>query len=779
MKPYALFFLLAYLLISGRSTIGQDNVVNYVNPFIGTDQMGHCFPGATVPFGMVQLSPDTDTVLYSYGKGYNKAVYQYCAGYQYNDPTIVGFSHTHFSGTGHSDLGDFLIMPTVGQVRLNPGTASHPESGYRSRYKKESEKASPGYYCVNLMDYDVFAELTATCRVGHHRYTYPETEQANIILDLVHGIYNYDGKVVWASVRVENDTLITGYRQTNGWARQRMIYFAMSFSKPISSYGLRNDEVETYRGFWRRWKMDDNFPERSGRKIKAHFTFNNPGKLEVKLAVSGVSTEGAMKNLLAEAAGSDFDQTLHKAQTLWQKELNRIKLVGKDELKVNFYTALYHACLSPTTFMDIDGRYRGLDGNVHKAEGFTNYTVFSLWDTFRALHPLWALLKPTETGDMITSMLEHAKQSVHGLLPVWSHHAQDNWCMIGYHSTPVIVDAYSKGIRNFQADRALQAMIRSSTYPRYEGIPDYLRLGYVPAEKSNVSASVTLEYAYDDWCVHRMASLLGADSISNTYASRAKSYRNVWDAKSGFARPRKMNGEFVSPFDPLDTHGQGFIEGNSWTYSLFVPHDVEGLIKLSGGRSRFIERLDSLFTMHLPEKYYEETEDIEKSGIMGNYVHGNEPGHHIPYLYMYAGAPWKTQSTVHKIMRTMYRNAPDGLCGNDDAGQMSAWYIFSALGFYPVCPGSGQYVIGSPLFQNMNIELENGRVLNIRAEGLSEKSVYIQSVTVNGKTWDQPWFPHSLLNEGGEIIFRLSSMPNKRWGTSPDKVPFSQSQLSP
>ncbi len=764
---------LGFLSISTIAQVEKQSLVNFVNPFIGTKDMGHCFPGAVYPFGMVQLSPDTDTAQYSLGQGYNKEVYRYCSGYQYSDPTIVGFSHTHLHGTGHSDLGDILLMPTTGAIKLNPGIASKPNSGYRSRFSKTSEIAKAGYYSVFLDDYKVKAELTTTPRVGFHRYTYPKGAEANVILDLVHGIYSYDGKVIWASIRLENDSTITGYRQTNGWSRNRYIYFAIKFSKPFKSFGFKNDEKEIYRGFWRRWQMDSNFPERSGHKVKAYFTFGDIETLEVKVAISGVSTAGALANLKAEADNLNFDGALAKVQEEWEKELGKIKVYGTNDEKTNFYTALYHCMINPTIFMDIDGQYRGLDGNIHKAEGFTNYTVFSLWDTFRAFHPLMTLLEPTKASDMVNSMLAHYTQSVHGILPIWSHWGNDNWCMIGYHAVPVIADAYMKGLKGFDYELALKAMVSSANYGKYDAIDDYIKYGYVPKERSGSSASVTLEYAYDDWTIYQMAKAMGKEDVANTFKKRAMSYANIFDTKRGFAIAKGKDGQYLTPFDPLQTHDMGYIEGNAWNYSLFIPHDISNLIALSGGNKKFIQHLDSLFTMTLPPKYYENTEDIDKVGLIGNYVHGNEPSHHVTYMYVYAGQPWKTQEIVRTVMNRMYLNKPDGLCGNDDCGQMSAWYIFSAMGFYPVCPGSNQYVIGAPYLPYMQLSLENGKSMTIKADKVSDANKYIQQVTLNGKPLDKGYITHDELIQGGELVYTMGSKPNKKWGNNSNDMPYS------
>ncbi len=753
--------ILASLLLVSAGCIAQGNA-RYINPFIGTDHMGHTFPGAVVPFGMVQLSPDTDTVPYSSGHGYNPDVYRYCAGYQFTDPTIVGFSHTHLHGTGHSDLGDFLLMPVTGDPKLNPGTASNPESGYRSRYDKKTEIAQAGYYAATLTDYSIRAELTVTPRVGIHQYTFEGDQPGALILDMVHGIYNYDGKVIWSSLRVVNDTLVTGYRQTNGWARERFVYFAMSFSKPITEYSLRNEEKEIYGGFWRRWEMNRNFPERSGRKVKAWFKFGlkQSDKLLVKMALSPVSEQGALQNLMTEAPHGSFDSYRAAAFRAWDIEANRLTIEATDEQKVVFYTALYHSLIHPSIYADVDGRYRGLDHEIHQGNGFTNYSIFSLWDTFRALHPWLTLMYPAESSDMVNSVLAHYDQSIHSILPVWSHYANDNWCMIGYHAVPVIADAWVKGIRGFDGQKALKAMVQSASYRPYEGVGDYMDKGYVTAEKSGSSASVTLEYAYDDYTISRMAVALGDSSIAKVFRDRSLNFKNLFDPATRFMRARTNNGNFVTPFDALATHGMGYIEGNAWTYSLFVPQAPEELIALMGGNKKFLPHLDSLFTMHLPEKYYANTEDIAAVGLMGNYVHGNEPGHHIPYLYNFAGKPSATQEVVRKILTTMYHNSPSGLCGNDDCGQMSAWYLFSSLGFYPFCPGTDKYELGAPLFKSASISLPGGKLLEIDAPNLSPKNIYVKRVVLNGKTLNRHWITHEEIMQGGTLLFETTARPS-------------------
>ena len=742
----------------------QKNAVQYVNPLIGTQRMGHTFPGASVPFGMVQLSPDTDTIPYEMNGKYNPDVYKYCAGYQYDDKTIVGFSHTHFSGTGHSDLGDFLVMPTVGALQLNPGVATDTKTGFRSAFSHTNEKAEAGYYKVKLDDDNITAELTATTRTGFHQYTFPKTNDAHIILDLMHGIYNYEDKNAWTFVRVENDTLVTGYRQTAGWARTRTVYFAMTFSKPFKEYGCKDfSKKQVYRGFWGKFNQTKNFPDLAGRQLRMFFNFNTEEgeKVKVKMALSSVSTEGALLNLRTESPNWDFEQTKAAAQAAWNTELAKINIEASEAEKQNFYTAMYHAFLGPTVYMDVDRKYKGLDQNVHTATNFTNYTTFSLWDTYRALHPFFNLIQPTRNGDMVNSMLAHYDQSVLKMLPIWSHYSNDNWCMSGYHSVSVIADAILKGNTSFDAKHALEACVATASHPNYEGIGPYVEKGFIPDEKLGTSASTTLEYAYDDWCIAQAANKLGRTDLYEAFSKRAGSYKNVFDASVGFMRARKEDGSFKNDFDALSTHGQGFIEGNTWNYSFFVPQDPEGLITMMGGKKKFSARLDTLFTMYLPDKYFAETEDITRDGIIGTYVHGNEPAHHVAYLYNFAGQPWKTQERVRMILKHQYKPAPDGLGGNDDCGQMSAWYLFSTLGFYPVAPGATVYQLGSPAINKAVLQLENKHTFTVEAINQSDKNVYVQKVVLNGKQLEQPCISHEDIMKGGTLTFYMTDKPKK------------------
>lgn len=765
-----LIMMLGMIIPAWSNDAFTQKLASYVNPFIGTKEMGHTFPGACVPFGFVQLSPDTDTIPYDMDGKYNPPVYRYCAGYQYGDKTIVGFSHTHFNGTGHSDLGDFLVMPQTGRLRLNPGTAWQPGKGYRSGFRHETEQARPGYYRVHLVEGNIDAELTATTRCGIHRYTFPASDSSRIILDLLHGIYNYDGKVLWAYVRVINDTLITGYRLTSGWARNRYMYFALAFSRPFTEYGWQNADKPVYRGFWRRFTQYHDFPEMAGKKIRAWFGFSTSAgeKIVLKMGLSAVSMEGALENLKAEAPGWDFDLMRTHAEEQWEKELSRIVIEADEDRKVNFYTAFYHVLMNPVIYQDVNGLYRGIDQEIHQGKGFTNYTVFSLWDTYRALHPLFSLLDPGRSADMVNSMLAHYAQSPEKMLPVWSFHGNEDWCMSGYHCTAVIADAWVKGIRGFDPETALRACISTSGNPLYEGTGDYEKLGYIPSDHTATGSSTTLEYAYDDYAIAKLAESISEDSTlpdplrmfageeTGRYMKRSGNYRNVFDRSTGFMRARNADGSFWKPFDPLSTNGQGFIEGNSWNYSFFVPQDVPSLIALMGGEKLFLRRLDSLFTMHLDDKYFAETEDVTREGLIGNYVHGNEPSHHIPYLYNWTSCPWKTQEMVQRIISTMYRNSPDGLCGNDDCGQMSAWYIFSALGFYPVCPGTDVYNTGSPCISKAVITLPSGKTLTVRAVNPGPKNIYVRSVSFNGRIIHDLKLHHSELSNGGELVFTMS-----------------------
>ena len=768
-----IFLCLSILAV--QSLLGQNQLTDYVNPIIGTNGMGHTFPGACAPFGIVQLSPETDTIPHNLDGKYQPKVYEYCAGYQYGDKTIVGFSHTHLSGTGHSDLGDILVIPFTGVLHTNPGTSDNPDGGYRSRYSHETEKCRPGYYEVKLDDYNILARLTATQRLGIHEYTYP-TAEGQFILDLGSGIYNYEGKTLWTYLRVVNDSLLTGYRITNGWARQNYTYFAISLSTPIKKYGYENRQRMKYNGFWRKMDIHHNFPDMAGREMVAYFGFDLPKshKLTIKVALSAVSMSGALANLEAETRALTFDDIKDQTLKSWAKELNIIQIEGTDDQKALFYTSLYHTMINPSVYMDVDGSYRGNDMEIHKADGFTNYTIFSLWDTYRAEHPLMNLIKPKQGADMARSMVEIQKQSALHILPIWYLMANEGWCMSGYHAVSVLADVATKlGIGNSQ--EILEAMKSTATSKWMEGMTDYIAIGYVPYDHCSTSASNTLEYAYDDWTIYKTASDAGDERTAKEFRQRALNYRNVFNPALGLACPKYKDGSWKKDFSPLQTYGEGFIEGNSANYSFHVPHDVKGMIECFGGEKKFIERLDVLFAEDLDKKYYEDNEDIEEECLMGGYVHGNEPSHHIPYLYNWTSQPWKTQYWLREIMDRMYINDIDGLHGNDDCGQMSAWYIFTAMGFYPVCPGSDQYVLGAPYLPYVKLSLPNGNVLEIKAPKVSDRNRYVKKVRWNGQLYDKLYVCHKDLMQGGILEFDMSSSPNKSRGQKPESKPYSLS----
>ena len=767
---------LAFLVCLGLHA-QTDQKVHYVNPMIGTEGMGHTFPGACAPFGIVQLSPDTDTIPHNINGVYQGKVYEYCAGYQHTDNTIVGFSHTHLSGTGHSDLGDVMIMPQTGRLLLNPGTSDSPDNGYRQRFSHDTEKAEAGYYEVTLED-GVHAQLTATKRVGVHKYTFPQRADAQrIILDLLHGLYNYDGKVLWSTLRVENDTLLTGYRITDGWARSNYTYFAISFSKPVQDYGYVDRKPENYNGFWRKFDRYHNFPDIAGRSVVAYFNFDKEtsSDLVIKVALSAVSTEGAKKNLAAEAGGTSFEAICQQTRDAWEKELAVIDCQGTEDQKAMLYTSLYHTMINPSVYMDVDRQYRGVDGNIHVADGFDNYTVFSVWDTYRAEHPLLGLLKPSRNTDMVKSMIKHQQQQTLGMLPVWSLMGNEGWCMTGYHAVTVVADALVKGA-DVNREEALQAMVATANNRYFPSVSDYIRLGYAPYDHDATAASNTLEYSFDDWAIYAAAKAIGHDDIASQFAKRALYYRNTYDSSVGFASPRYLDGSFKKDLDPYQTYNEGFIEGNSWNFSFHAPQDVNRLMQCLGGEQAFVKKLDQLFVMDLPEQYYVDNEDITAECLVGGYVHGNEPSHHVPYLYAWTSAPWKTQEWLRTIMNKMYRNHIRGLGGNDDCGQMSAWYIFTAMGFYPFAPGSDQYVIGAPYLPYMKVTLENGKVIEIKAPQVSDRNRYVQSLKVNGKPYSKLYLTHKQLTDGCTLEFVMGPKPNKRRGLSPSDKPYSMTE---
>lgn len=743
-----------------------------VDPFIGTGGEGHTYPGATVPFGMVQLSPDTRIQP-------REKAYDWAAGYRYDDSSIVGFSHTHFSGTGHSDLGDILLMPFTGTPGLERGDPEKPRSGYASRFRHADEKAEPGYYAVTLDDYKVRAELTTSTRVGVHRYAFPKGTDAKVLLDMRTSMYDYPGKVLWSRVRVRADGTVTGFRETRGWAPGRQLYFAMRFSRPLAGHELHNTEQDiVYKGFPPPGEKDPaQRAQIEGRQLVGTFAF---GKLDaplvVKVAISPVSEAGAIANLDAEVADFDFDRVRAQAKQEWTQALSVLDIDAPEHARRSAYTALYHTMLGPTLFMDADGQYRGSDNAVHKADGFTNYSTFSLWDTYRALHPLLTLVQPEKrNSDFVNSMLAHHEHSPYGMLPVWSFHGLEDWCMIGYHAVPVIADAYVKGIRGFDADKALKAMVETANYGPYDGIAQYRELGYVPIDEEGEAASKTLEYAFDDWTIARMAQAMGKTDIAATFDKRAGNWRNAFDKDTGFMRARKRDGSFRTPFDPSASgYGTDYTEGNAWQYSWYVPQDVAGLAAAHGGSDKLLARLDDVFNAKVDPSIFEHMEDI--TGLIGWYAHGNEPSHHVAYLYSYAGQPWRTQARLKQIMDTQYADRPDGLAGNDDVGQMSAWYVFTALGFYPVAPGSGEYILGRPFLPKTAMRLPNGKTFTIVAEGLDDKHTYVGNVSLNGKPLQRTFLRHDEILAGGELRFTMQAEPNKDWPGQGAQAPYSMSR---
>jgi predicted alpha-1,2-mannosidase len=731
-----------------------------VDPFIGTGGEGHTFPGATLPFGMVQLSPDTRIQP-------RKDAYGWAAGYRYDDSTIVGFSHTHFSGTGHSDLGDVLLMPVSGEVKLERGDPDVPRSGYTSRFRHDDEIAEPGYYAVTLDDYRVRAELTTTARVGVHRYTFPAGQPAHVLLDLRTSMYDYPGKVLWSRVRVRADGTVTGFREARGWAPGRQLYFAMRFSRPLQGQALHDTEQEVlYKGFPPPGHQDPRQRAQiEGRQLVATFDFGEVSDqpLLVKVAISSVSEDGAIANLDAEMPGWDFDGVRAAAKRQWAQALSVFEVEGDAEQRTRFYTALYHTMLGPTLFMDSDGRYRGPDNAVHQADGFTHYSTFSLWDTYRALHPLLTLVQPERrNADFVNSLLAHRRHSPYGILPVWSFHGLETWCMIGYHAVPVIADAYLKGIRGFDPDEALEAMVASASYGPYDGIAQYMELGWVPIDEEGEAASKTLEYAYGDWTIARMAQAMGRGDVAAEFGRRAGNWRNAFDPDTGFMRARKRDGSFREPFDPtVSGYGTDYTEGNAWQYSWYVPHDVPGLAAAHGGADRLLAKLDQVFDADVDPAIFEHMEDI--TGLIGWYAHGNEPSHHVAYLYAAAGQPARTQARLGPIMDTQYAARPDGLSGNDDLGQMSAWYVFTALGFYPVAPASNAYVIGRPFLPRATLRLPDGKRFTVVAENFGEGNDYVGGGTLNGQPLTRAELWHEQILAGGELRFTMQAEPGN-WG---------------
>ena len=741
-----ILMLFGFIFFQSSITFGQEmNLTKYVNPFIGTGGHGHTFPGVSVPFGMVQLSPDTRL------EGWDG-----CSGYHFSDTVVYGFSHTHLSGTGCSDYGDILFMPINYEAFTKSGDTCFIKN-ISSVFDKKNESASAGYYSVLLNSGNIKAEFTATKRVGFHKYTFDKNSDEKIFIDLKHR-----DEVIESDIKIISDTEISGYRRSRNWARDQRVYFYAKFSKPIRNYFIFSDD-----------KYIQKIDTASGKNIKAVLEFDSSDKnsepLYIKVGISAVSADGAKRNTEAEIQGWDFESVRKQADNEWNKELNKIQVEGgtNDELTI-FYTALYHAMLTPNLYMDVDGQYLGRDFNVHTAEGFSYHTVFSLWDTYRAEHPLLTIIDTKRTADFLNTFQKEYEYG--SLLPVWELSSNETFCMIGYHSVPVIADAMVKGLTGFDGYKLFEAMKHSADTTLF-GLTHYRNCGFVPQDKENESVSKTLEYAYDDWCISQAAKYLDVTNDMDFFRfnQRAQYYKNIFDPETGFMRAR-MNGGWYLPFDPSEVNNN-YTEADAWQYTFYVPQDITGFAKLFGGKDKFSKQLDNLFTAS-SAMYGRDQSDI--TGLIGQYAHGNEPSHQIAYMYDYLNEPWKTQFYVNKIMREFYKNDPDGLIGNEDCGQMSAWAVLSDMGFYQVCPAQLQYAIGTPTFGKVTINLENGKKFIIRAENVSDKNYYIQSAKLNGVDYNKCYITHNDITSGGELVFTMGSEPNHNWGNRDEDVPITE-----
>ncbi len=736
MKLITPLIFITLFIITGCNTTTEESTVqksayDLVNPFIGTGGHGHTYPGATHPFGMVQLSPDTRL------DGWDG-----CSGYHYTDSVIYGFSHTHLSGTGVSDYGDVLLMPFNSSEKITYSHLLNHEIT-PSLFQKNTEKAQPGYYSVKLDDHNTLVELTCTPRVGIHQYHFEANANNQVLLDL-----NHRDMVLDHAIKIENNTTISGFRVSKAWAVEQHVYFVMEFSTPFEA--ILPDTTGNKKDYFRILKFEENLQN-----------------LMVKVGISAVSIEGARANLKAEADHWDFEQYRSMAKSKWEESLNKINVQDSNEDKLSiFYSALYHTMIVPNVFTDVNGKYRGMDQQIYQAGPDAVYTIFSLWDTFRGAHPLYTIIEQDKTRAFIKSFLKHYEQG--GRLPVWELSGNETDCMIGYHAVPVIADAYLKGIKDFDAQQALAAMQHSAKLDHL-GLNAYKNKGFIAAGDESESVSKTLEYAYDDWCIAMMAKALQQDSVYREYIGRAQYYKNIFNNKIGFMQA-KMNGGWTTGFNPAEVNFN-FTEANSWQYSLFVPQDIKGMIEIYGGKDAFENKLDELFNteMELSGRH-----QVDITGLIGQYAHGNEPSHHMAYLYNYLGKPHKTQEKVHQILTEQYQNAPDGLSGNEDCGQMSAWYVLSSMGFYSVTPGLEYYTIGTPHFESATINLENGNTFTIKANGLSSQNIYIQSATLNGKSYSKSFLKHADIIAGGTLEFEMGKTPGNNWGTAPQDQPVSE-----
>lgn len=729
----------------------------YVDPFIGTGGHGHTYPGATVPFGMVQLGPDTDSGRWDASSGYH-----------HDDATILGFSHSHLSGTGVGDMLDLLVVPANGPVILDPGTLDRPQGSYRQRFDHADEAASPGYYSVLLRDSGVAVELTATPRAGLHRYRFP-AGGGHLLIDWHHGARDETSQltgVTEATLRLVAPDLLIGSRRVHQWGDGRQIHFAMRLSRPVArAEFFANDCALAPQAI-----------ESAGANLKValHYPDASSAPLLVKVGISGVDTDGALRNLDAELPGWDFEGVRAAARAVWERELARIAIDGASDTDARiFYTAFYHAMLAPTLFSDVDGRYRGMDSAVHELpRGESNYSTYSLWDTYRAEHPLLTLVQPERNADFVRGLIRMSQENPLGP-PVWPLQGIETRCMIGWHSAVVIAEACAKRVPGIDYAAAWPAFRKRAFDDRTDGLDDYRSRGFIPSDKVAEAASKTLEYAYDDWAIATLADAVGAPQDADRLRARSRNYRNLFDASQGFMRPRLADGKWAEPFDP---HAMGhdsrlwrdFTESNAWQATFLNQHDVNHYIGMFGGDRAFEAKLDALFAADsgLPADA-----PLDVAGLVGQYAHGNEPSHHVAYLYAYAGVPYKTQARVRMLLASQYRAAPDGLAGNEDCGQMSAWYLMSALGLYAVDPVSANYVFGSPLFRRSMLDVGGGRTLEIKAPQTSAANVYVQSVTWNGQRWPRSWIAHADLAKGGRLIFEMGSRPNLAFGAGPADRP--------
>jgi len=745
MKKFTLLFLFVILVTSCKINVNKNNqqdnfFTNHVNPFIGTGGHGHTYPGATVPFGMLQVSPDNGI-----------SSWDWCSGYHYSDSIVAGFSHLHLSGTGIGDLADILFMPTNKKLDLTTKTTSRDQLPYKSKYSHVNEKATPGSYQVFLEDPKINVELTSSQRTAFHKYTFAKNDKQSVVIDLGFAI-NWD-KALKTSITVEDQFTISGYRYSMGWAKNQKVFFVAKFSKPITeSVLLANKQIVTGKS-----------AEGENTAAQLFFDAKNDQELFVKVSLSSVSVANAKDNLDGE--GSNFEKTKTNAANIWNAALNKIEVeTPVDSLKTIFYTAMFHTQVAPVAYSDKNGQFRREDDQIVTAKDYTAYSTLSLWDTFRAENPLLTLLAPKQTSDIVNSML--AYYDTKKILPVWTLYANETNTMTGYHSIPVIVDAYQKGIKGFDAEKAYQAM-KATMMQDERGLNFYKKYGYIPYNLLDESVTITLEYAYDDWCVAQMAKALGKTEDYQFFLNRSKAYQYLFDSKTGFMRGKSEDGKsWNEPFDPKHSNHRehtDYTEGNAWQHSWFVPHNVDDFIALHGSNEVFTKRLEQLFTESSEITGSNVSADI--SGLIGQYAHGNEPSHHIAYMFNHANQPWRTQYWVRHILDTQYNTTPNGLSGNEDCGQMSAWYVFSSMGLYPMNPASGEYEIGSPIFEKAKINLEGGKSFVIEAQNVSDKNFYIQSATLNGVPFNKTVITHQQILQGGILHFVMGAEPNKNWGT--------------